>query len=867
MLYYQLRVKPTPFISLYVMLSLFWIALEPGNAVLATGWTQDLQMVEVETSQQVPSVIPPLAPGAPLTSDLSSVGFNAMGSLPETDGDRFMLSLAAKWPASITIADVDSLVQVLLPRIGYDTASASVVFVEVIVDSPVNPAISTDSINAWIQATIQEVTDRYGTISDELRDQIEVQAERIRLQSQNRPTTYVFRQEFEGRPVELSTVKVIFKSNQLPTGFVGRLFNRRIQSTNQRLLSEEEAKEFAFAYVQNNDTLTPEQPDIADEVILPFGASFREAWRFDVWAASGEYRIWVDAEDGDVLRVIPLFFEAVPAVAIVTKPYPGLQEEQDIEVDDIAAGESEYSLVLNAGASNEIRVVDGAGTDCTTQVSGGEINFSARPPSNCDMEGHEENAFAWVYTFNKLFTVDYPVAGLSRMLIRVDDFDSDQARANPTASGHTPNLRFGEGSRSTAPFNCDDGVLNNAALDATVIAHEFGHLVSSARFGTGDPFGLIKEGLSDFLAMLYFDVDEFGTYWNDTCPPDDSDGLAPRMADLFDTFPERATGNFSEHKYIHGQILAWALWSMKTEIEALELTTGMAPNEIYVHLLEAMGLVGNVGPEGLSDLRSHKALSEFLEAYLFTYVIYSSGTCPSSISTGSTITPIDCTMTHNWYANKLLAGFARAGLFLAPVKAVIDSGIDIIRSTDPAPVFDLWAAQDFCFDPTDTSKEAKPFAMCSTVFPFSLTAGSVNMVFSSDPAFPSGSIEIQPVDKGLFMARTEPGGITAEVPMDPGIWSLLSSNPVIYYKLEFVDASSATPYNSIVPVERPDVRYVLESPRLQVQQSSDCGLCDCLERPFSSLLCFFIYILSFLAGLWVVIYMVRRWRRRAVKSQ
>jgi hypothetical protein len=45
----------------------------------------------------------------------------------------------------------------------------------------------------------------------------------------------------------------------------------------------------------------------AEPVLLPYGPAFKFAWRVEVPAQEGDYRLWIDAETGRVLQLEPLF--------------------------------------------------------------------------------------------------------------------------------------------------------------------------------------------------------------------------------------------------------------------------------------------------------------------------------------------------------------------------------------------------------------------------------------------------------------------------------------------------------------------------------------------------------------------------------
>ena len=459
--------------------------------------------------------------------------------------------------------------------------------------------------------------------------------------------------------------------------------------------------------------------------------------------------IWVDAENGNVLQLLPQFFSD-SAKGLVFNPDPNVgTTEMSFQVDPPSGGK--YKLKLSGQLTVTNNGADGVtSSDLTISAgSSGSANFNVAPlngttvdrtsSSGYNSRFQEINAFGWIYHVRylaKLFGSQPLPAFTAKVNLGGDQNAWSDGRfyiCNATTSSST---------------SCGD--IFNAAIDATVLAHEYGHNVNGLQYGVGggSMTGSINEGIADFWSSTIHNTDTFGKWWAHNCATPVQSGFIPRQCEANDVFPEHRYllgGNKEVHA--DGQMICWALWNTRLELDASGALGILLTN---VGLMNAMTTAGTGIVNGLTDKKVQDSYVD-LERQLASFL----GT--------------------SWLTEKVLTGFARAGLFLNDKVAIIDINDDyLINSSTTPPTFTIWTGKDYTFNSSGN-------AITTGTLPFNT---KFKVEVASDAGFSSNLFS-----SGWLGGVSASNGGKAIWQLASSMWNTLKTGSKLYYRVSTSDAS------------------------------------------------------------------------------
>ena len=650
------------------------------------------------------------------------------------------------------------------------------------------------------QQTLKRVSGKVGPLSASSQKTLDEYAARVKRDVGRAQEVLVFEQQFEGVPLDNSGLRVLRLLGDGVLSISGRVFNV-VEPGNRRRLSEAQAAEAARKHVGRSTKVLAAPPGTKPEpVVLPYGATMLHAWRLDVAAEGGSYRVWVDAETGKILQLRPLFFSD-SATGRVFNPAPTTTQAMDFEVDAAAGGS--YQLLLtgiidenNSGADSV------SSTDLTLAAASGvtTANFDVAPINGTTVDRtnltgynsrfQEVNAFAWISSNIKSFE-SFGSPKFPALTVNVNHANpcaqvmvsTATKRNNACAFTATNTIQYGIG-QATVSTSTAAADFFNSALDATVVTHELGHILDNLQvvtIGGGTMTASINEGLSDFWAATIHNNSIFGGYWGTNQGTPVQTGFAPRQAEASDVFPEHRAGNAEAHA--DGQIIDWALWSTRAGLNGL---SALGTLSINTSLMKALTTAGGGITDSLSDKDVHDSYLDLEKKLLVQF-----GT--------------------NGDINKVLAGFARAGICLSERDAIIDIDDDFLAQGSPTgPTFTVFGGRDYEFPaPGSTAATSSAF---NTQFEIEV---------ANDAAF-----TVNRVTSGLIgtIAVSTQGVPLATWTLPTASWNTLKTGTSLFYRVTTKDGTggnariSTSPGNGSVASVDP--------PRAVINASGSCE-CTC----------------------------------------
>lgn len=466
---------------------------------------------------------------------------------------------------------------------------------------------------------------------------------------------------------------------------------------------------------------TLDEPEL---VMLPQGAEWiggrevpilRHAWRLllrnprtlESWMA------WIDAETGALLEARPQQDGGVEAQGERWRRDPGLCEQGEgpctevvsFEVDEAVDGELVLALdgVFEQFDNRAVKgggevAIQGPEADFTEGTIGEEDQAVCKSGNNAAFR--QVHAYAHLYGFRKLLQKagSLPEFPAKPITVWLDDPEVAGSWAGydawPPAGAL---LRFSEG-KGFADAQCPHAVGSqfrlNGSQDAGTLAHEMAHLSvkrmqerrpkgwcnppAGAKAACPQPEGRgLFHDFADAIANAYTSTNCFAG-WSDKnadgvdanlyCqdPAKTSErGRFPRLAHVADVFdPDDPGDHFPEHHsgenvsdYADGQIAAAALWRVRQGMRSKAPLEGTL--EYWVRLNRALWSFGFVKPV-CSKMAGENKVAQTCEVDLYRYLqdlerrlVEQWAAAPKGGATGR----------HT--ANKVLSGFARAGIFLS----------------------------------------------------------------------------------------------------------------------------------------------------------------------------------------------------------
>lgn len=772
------------------------------NTQIGLSQEGEMGIYPVEPIYAPPLKRPPIAVNQKLLPE------GTTGRFPTHDGQYFHLNLKEAKEIKASQEDAYKLLETVLRALNWEQKR------ELLKARKPMPRPATDEakldayINDASEKTQEMLKGRFGEINQATKEAIQEQERLARQQATQKSIIFRYDQYYGDVPIDETYLKLVWKQEEGFTAVTGRVFNI-IKVLNRQVLTAEQAQKAAIQYVTRRTKIHEKIEMKPQLVLLPYADQFRYCWK--VVAAS--YQVWIDAQTGKVLQLLPMF-ASDDATGLIFDPDPdGNTREVSFVIDPPSNGSYRLELsgvleVTNNGAdgvcSGDLTIADnGTGTANfnVSPINGTIVERTNSTGYNCRFQ--DVNAYAWIYRHIQTFTLLLGSASLPAIRVTVNHgnpcgFGIDNACAN----WGTFSLTFGIGNATiSTSTSCND--LFNSALDASVLTHEFGHLINHQN-NSGTIPQHVDEGLADFWAYTALDTNTFGSHWASNCATHHQGGYVPRRVEGQDVFPEHR--NLSTSGYGDGQILGWGLWNVRREFnEATMLGTFL----INSNLLDAHNLASYAN--GTSAQQVHNNFLELLEKLATQF-------------------------KNSWNVHKVLSGFARAGIFLSPRDAVIDIDDDYLNRNDVAgPTFTVWTGRDYTFN----------------------TNGSVN---TTNPPF-NTRFEIEVANNATFTMNLVSSGVqsgviagaggTATWALPTANWNTLKGQNHLYYRVHTRDASGGYQRTS----SNPGNGFLTNVPTAYavINETGECE-CTCGASANTTKVAVFVTLLPILFG---IVWMLR----------
>jgi hypothetical protein len=683
----------------------------------------------------------------------------ASGQLPQYDGEFFRINLKPEAGAQATARGAQDVLGKILSTIGWTRNRQELKMIEPMPSPPGNKEAIEEEIKRGEEETRKRLQGEFGKINEATEKAIEEQTEETRRLQQTQTHIYRYAQYYQEIPLENTALQVIWRSEMGFTAVTGRVFNQ-VNLTNSRRLDASGAQTAAEKYISQYTEVSGAPKPQPELVILPYGEGFKYAWRMDITAAEGPYRVWVDAQTGNVLQLDPLFFfDDGKGLVFNSDPNSGT-EEKTFKVDPPSGGN--YSLILTGVLDVNNNSADGVCSgDLTIADAGtGMADFNVSPINsttvtqvnqsgyNCRFQ--DVNVYGWVYNNITTFTDLLGAQPFSAITATVNHNNPCGFGINNACASGTTSLTFGIGG-GTANNSTNFNDLFNTAIDATVITHEFGHLVNNNNYGSNIR-SFMNEGLADFWCYTIHDVDIIANWSAQNRSGPVNDGRLPRQADPQDIFPEHRSISTAAHA--DGEMVAWALWSIREELNAI---SALGTFNINTNLLDAMATAS--GSSGSTDKVVHDNYLNLLQQLAPLY------------STSRNI-------------HKVLTGFARSGIFLSERDAVIDIDDDFLNRNDATgPTFTIHTGKDYTFTAGGSANTSSP--------PFN-TRFTIEV--ANDEAF-----TVNLISSGVQTGVVAGAGGVGTWTLTAADWNTLKAQDEIFYRVTTTDNSGGNVRTSANP--------------------------------------------------------------------
>jgi hypothetical protein len=667
---------------------------------------------------------------APLQPDPTALPQGAMAQFPAFDGDSFFVTLPAREQANVTAQDVlATVVTPILKAIGFDRGVGALAL-----PPSAGIRLPAGNLKGLAQALDYEYSNNQDLLRRGTRKMLDVflgkipadaeidaalemgegmtfaqflaDVERVEIQ-------FPFQQVEGDVPIEHTMLIASRWEGQTITTVHGALFNRYTIGNSVVLDPRESAVPqaiTALAGVENVDRVVSKTADDGPYlVLLPYGtdptgvARLRYAYRITlsaIWKGQeGPFLLWLDAENGRILKLVPLFGD-VSATGVVYNRDPGVGTTiANFEVDPSSGGQ--YTLKL-AGVMNRVdykgdgyNALDVSISDGTSGSSPTFANFDQAPINDAAQAlcGSGTNkAFQQVNFFAALYRYYGTSLGLGIFTpFPVSPWDPRVESASAGCNAWS-GMDYGACNGyfdASCPSVADSWM--NFAHDDTVIAHELAHSITPrftiARPGnwccapspTCSPVCAVPLGWGSFHDLCDFWADHFestnctagwvakntgGVDYSLNCAHHNEGGGLPRKHEVkvpFDASVPAAVGDhFPEHRalandgYADGQIGAAALWQVRLGMRSKCRPSGIPQFGVrYARALKNTGILGFT-PAG-TDMGIYQYLYDLDQKMVDQWASSGSpGGAPAFAHNGPHTT------------SKVTGGFARAGVFLIP---------------------------------------------------------------------------------------------------------------------------------------------------------------------------------------------------------
>jgi hypothetical protein len=593
------------------------------------------------------------------------------------------------------------------------------------------------------EKTKKRLSGQVKTVSKASDDMLNELSDELKRQAKATATVYSFDEYFKDVIIDNTSVNV---TNRGAAGIVslhGKFYDT-INVTNNIKLTLGAALDKAITQIKSENKLEKLTGSTrGDIVLLPYEDSFKYVWKTEV-TADGPYGVWIDAETGKILQLLPhFFFDAGQGLRFNPSPTVGTVL-QSFDVNAPSGGNYSLNLtgvlqVINNGAdgtSGNVTVPDGSGT-ANFDVAPINSTTNVQTVAGAGYNGRfqEVNAFATI-TWLRMY---YKLIG-SQTFPMINCNVNEAGNSNFFDGTSSLHFSIGNATMGSTASVCPNIDKFSGAIDATCLAHEFGHYLNMIQYAVsgGSMTGAINEGLADWWACTMYNTDTFGAWYGQLCPATQT-GSLPRQSEPTDIFPDRNSAGGSNEIHSAGQIISWANWSARQGMnDAMDFGT----LSINLNIMKAMTTAGvGVLLDG-SDKSIHDSYLDVLKQLAPLY-------------SGSRL------------IHKLLAGYARAGIFLAPKDAIIDIDHSYLnRNSGTGPTFTIWTGRDYTFSGTTVSTSSPPF---NTQF---------KVEVANDEAFTANL-----KSSGWLGGVVSGAGGTATWTLSAGQWNKLKAGDYLFYRV------------------------------------------------------------------------------------
>ena len=697
--------------------------------------------------QGTPPGIDPPAPGAriPVRGNPAALPPGARAHFPAYDGDPFFVTLPVTQRDDVRAGEVLSqLIVPILNAIGFDRGTRALVLPPAQgVPQPVakfsglaqTVAFEYNSSPALLRPKTQQMLDVFTgkrQADKEIDNALEMGegmnfaqfvagVERLAIQ-------YPFQQVDFGIvgnvPIEHTHIVASRWQQQGVTTVYGNVFNR-YAIVNRVVLTLEDC---SGTVCIGDDTVTPaaikalgavkgvervvsKRPrERAVLVLLPYGTdaaglpqmryTYRMILRGISFKKEGEFRLWLDAETGQILKLIPLLQDTVPAQGAVYNRDPGVGTTlSPFEVDSSSGGQ--YTLKLSGVLNRVDYKGDGYDAsdvtilDSTNGSSATFANFNQAPINDAAQAlcfSGANKAFQQVNFFGTIHR--YYQTTLAQSIFTPFPISPWNPKVESASAGCNAWSDMDYGA-CDGYFNavCPDLANNfmNFAHDNTVVGHELAHNITqrltderpddwcgmpscSKPVGWIGPTDNLFHDLADFWAD-HFESTNCTAGWVSKnmggvdnslyCLNHTEGGGLPRLHQVTVPFNSASPGDhFPEHRtlttggYANGQMGAAALWQARVGMRSKCRPSGLP--QFGVRFQRALKETGFLG-----FTPGNTSVDNFRQLYdLETKMVDQWAT------SGSPMGPPAFAHNGPHTTNKVTAGFARAGLFLIPYQCL-----------------------------------------------------------------------------------------------------------------------------------------------------------------------------------------------------
>src|SRR4030095_15195474 len=715
---------------------------------------------------------------------------NTGGELPTFDGEHFQVNLFQQQVSSpdeaarmITqmLQALKSPLQVnkeLKLKINITTAKSDEGFVE-------------QKIKEGTENTKKKLSGEIKNLGKSTDEYLEELAAELRKQSKVTITIFSFAQFLDSVLIDNTAINIASRNGLQISSIYGKFYNsvtpkNKVSMALTMVVAKAVSEIKASNTLKNIDVRGTNEGQV---VLIPYEDGFKYVWK-TIITADGPYTVWIDAETGKILQLLPNFFFSDNAKGLVFNPDPNAGTTvMTFEVDGPSGGKYKlkktgYMTMANSGADGTTGVVE------ITDDMSGTANFDQSPingtvvekVSQTNYNGLFQQVNVYGHTFNERRY--YEIIGsepFGTVNITVNQGGEDNAH---------PNSFFTCSGTLTGATGC--GNIYNTAIDATVVAHEFGHVLNGMQYGVGggSMSGSINEGMADFWACTTFNLTMVAAWTAHNCAGPTQGGWLPRQMESLDVYPEHKNlTDASNEGHSSGQMIAWAMWSAR-----FGMLDAMGFGKLSIDLNTIKGMT-SAGVGVLND-GTDKAVHDYMLDLL------------------KQIAPL---YSSSRLIHKLLAGYARAGIFLTPKDAIIDIDHSYLNRTSAAgPTFTVWTGRDYTFSGSTVSTASPPF---NTQFMIEVAN---NETFTTNL-----------VSSGWLGGVTSGAGGTATWTLPAGDWATLKPADFLFYRVTTKDGGGADLRHSWHPGNGCAVNVPVGKSAINGTGTKDCS-CSASAAPISS---------------------------------